>query len=129
MTDPLSRLVADETEVNRELLAKALENKVRIDPKAGAVTFKPGVRDQIGAKGTVITILLARKALSLLSGEFSEGLAPRDLEELVGIRGNTLRPILKRLTDAGLVVRRGGHYLIPNYALDDVANEIRKEAQ
>lgn len=126
-SDPLMRLVVNQIGVNRELLATILEDKVRLDPKAGVFSFKPDVRVRLGNRRTVITALLAQKALHLLAGENSECLMPRVLETLTGIRGNTLRPILKQLTDAGLVVRYSKGYTVPGAVIEDVARELTEE--
>lgn len=124
--DPLARLVVDETEVNRELLARLLEDKVRLDPSRGTFTLLHGVRDSISARGLVVTGLLAQHALHLLNERHMAGLAPREIEARTGIQGGTLRPILKRLADRGLVRKNDdtGVYTIPGYALEDVAKEF-----
>ena len=126
--DPLMRLVVDQVEVNREVLATILEGKVRLDPTTGVFSFKPQVRARLGNRKTVLTAVLARKALHLLSGEINERVMPRDLEGLTGIRGNTLRPILKQLTDSGIVVRHSDGYSVPDAVMEDVARELTEEA-
>ncbi len=127
-TDPLARLVVDQTEANRELLARILEDKVRLDPAAKEFSFRHQVRARLGTKKTVLTALLTRKALHLLSADVPEAVTPRDLVVMTGIRGNTLRPVLKQLADRGIAVRRDGGYFIPNYALEDVARDLSVEA-
>lgn len=123
--DPLSRLVANQAEVNRELVAELLADKVTIDPDDGSFAFKHRVRKQLGNTNVVLTALLAQKALVLLGAEADETLKPRDLEDRTGIRGGTLRPVLKRLSDEGTISRTSTGYTIPNHALEDVADVLR----
>src|SRR6266568_158949 len=93
--DPLSRLVVDEAAVNRELLASVLETKIRLDLGAGSFSFLPGIRERMNTRHQVLIALLAQKALHLLNAKFNEGLRPQEIEFVTGIKGGTLRPILK----------------------------------
>ncbi len=122
--DPLARLVVDDADVDRELLASALEDRVRLDLQRGAFSFLPGVRDRLSARALVATALLAQYALHLLDDRYVAGLAPRDLEERTGVHGGTLRPILKRLADRRLIRKDGEVYAVPGYALEQVAREF-----
>ena len=128
ITDPLARLVADESEMNREVLASVLADKVRLDLGRGSFTFLQGVRARLGGRGLVVTALLAQQALHLLQDRHPAGLAPRELEFTTGIPGGTLRPILKRLADRGLARKdETGVYTVPGYVLEDVAREFNEE--
>src|SRR5690554_2878862 len=104
-SDPLNRLVVDTAEVNRELLASLLEDKVVIDPGKGTFSFRFGVRERLGNQGVVIAALLAQKALILMGASVAEPMMPRELEATTGIKGGTLRPILKKLADARVISR------------------------
>src|SRR5690606_449181 len=79
-SDPLNRLVVDTAEVNRELLASLLEDKVVIDPGKGTFSFRFGVRERLGNQGVVIAALLAQKALILMGASVAEPMMPRELE-------------------------------------------------
>lgn len=125
--DPLSRLVVNQAEVDRELLAQVLADKVTIDPDAGTFAFKHRVRKQLGKSNTVLTALLAQKALVLLGAELAEPLQPRDLEASTGIRGGTLRPILKKLNDEAIISRKSNGYLVPNHCLEAVTDLLSEQ--
>lgn len=125
--DPLSKLVVDQAEVNRELLAELLTDKVAIDPAAGTFDFKHRVRKQLSKPNVVLAALLAQKALVLLGTEVSEPLKPRDLETSTGIRGGTLRPILKKLSDEGIISRESSGYLVPNHSLEAVTDLLSEQ--
>lgn len=127
--DPLARLVVDEAEINRELLATVLEDKVRLDLRTGTFAFLPGTRDETSARGLVVTALLAQQALHLLDQRHPAGLSPREIEDSAGIQGGTIRPILKRLADRRLIRKsdENGVYTVPGYALEDIAREFASE--
>lgn len=120
--DPLSRLVVDEAAVNRELLARVLENRIRLDMKAGAFSFLPGVRERMNTRHQVLIALLAQKAMHLLNAKLQEGLRPQEIEFLTGVKGGTLRPVLKILVEKRLVRPESDKsYTVPGYAVEDAA--------
>jgi hypothetical protein len=125
-TDPLARLVVDQVEVDRELLASILADLVRVDPARGTFAFQHQARRNLGSKKTVIVALLARKALCLLGASIPEALLPKDIEALTGIKGNSLRPLIKQLADSGIIQRVDDGYVVPNFAIEDVAREIKR---
>jgi hypothetical protein len=119
-TNPLERLVVDEAAVDLELLASTLEDKVRIDLKQGGFAFLQGVRARLSNRQQVITTLLAWKALHLLDEQYPEGLRPQEIENVTGVRGGTLRPILKVLSDRRIIRQDANKaYYIPGYAIED----------
>jgi hypothetical protein len=124
--DPLARLIVDQAQANRELLAKTLDGVIGVDPTAKKLVFAPHVRARFTARAVVVATLLGRKALSLLADSFVEGAAPKELEEELGIAGGTLRPVVKRLADDGLVVRSGRTYRIPNHLIEEAGRELQQ---
>lgn len=125
--DPLSKLVVNQAEVDRELLAELLTDKVAIDPGTGTFTFKHRVRKQLSKRNIVLAALLAQKALILLGAEVAEPLKPRELEPSTGIQGGTLRPILKKLTEEGIISRKSDGYFVPNHSLEAVADLLSEQ--
>lgn len=97
-----------------------------IDTNDATFTFKRNVRKQLNGTRVVVTALLAQKALVLLGAETTEALQPRELEALTGIRGGTLRPILKKLSDDGIVSRKADGYVLPNAALEDIEDLLNE---
>jgi hypothetical protein len=122
--DPLQELFADNQAANKDVLAEVLRDRVKLD-KSGTFSFRPGVRASLGGSRTVLVAILARKALALTIDGFSEAVTPKNLEQLSGVRGGSLRPILKRFAARGLLLRQGGAYVVPNFALEDAASELR----
>jgi hypothetical protein len=127
--DPLQALVVNAREISRDTLAELLRGKVWLDPDAGTVHLVPEARTKLGAREAVLLALLGRKALSLLTeGRVADAMPPKDLAEATALKGNTVRPLLMRLTEEGMIVRRGKGYAVHNAALHLVAGAItRKE--
>lgn len=120
--DPLARLMIDEAAVNRELLASVLEDKIRLDIDQGAFSFRQGIRQRLTSRQQVIVALLSQKALHLLAEKYPEAMRPQEIEAVTGIKGNTLRPVLRLLAERRLV-RQDAYkaYYVPGYAIEDAA--------
>lgn len=127
MSDPLARLVVDEHEVNRELLASVLAPLMTLDPTRGSFAFRIGVRDGLQHSEVILAALLARKALVLLDADVVEPVQPKELEDLTGIKGGSLRPALRRLSHEGVVRKVEGGYTVPSHSLADIANLLPSE--
>lgn len=120
--DPLSRLVVNDAGINRELLAITLEKRIRLDLGNGTFSFLNGARSQLNSRKQVLVALLAQKALHLLKAEFSEGLRPQEIERVTGIKGGTLRPVLKMLVERQMLRNdQTAGYIVPGYAVEDTA--------
>ena len=63
--DPLGRLFGETITINRDRLANVLAERVWLDRESRSVHFKHAVRDELGKTKTVITALLAQRALAL----------------------------------------------------------------
>lgn len=129
--DPLVRLVVDGAQVNRELLASALQDKVRIDLARGTFSLQLGMRGRLSNKQLTLVVLLAQKALHLLAGQYADGLRPAAIEAVTGMKGGTLRPILKSLADGGVIQQNEDKaYVVAPYALEEATqllNDQRRE--
>jgi len=122
--DPLRALVVDAQRFNREKLAEVLKGRVWLDLQTASVHLAPEARPSLSSVKAVLLALLGQKALSLLDEKLSEAMSPKVLEEVTGLVGNTVRPVLKKLREEGLVVRREQGYAIHNPALHLVVGAI-----
>ncbi len=122
--DPLQALVVDTRQVSREALASILKDKVMLDLQTASVHLVPEARAQIGPRQAVLLALLGRKALSLLKANEVDAISPKDLAEITGVKGNTVRPLLIRLVEEGLLVRRAEGYAVHNAAIHLAAGAI-----
>jgi len=119
--DPLMALVVDTKQINREKLAEMLKGKVLLDLRSDTFLLQPEARARSSARQAVLLSLLAEKALSLLKENLPDALSPTKLVAVTGLKGNTVRPVLKRLSDEGLIIRVPEGYTIHGSALARVA--------
>ena len=122
--DPLQALVVDTQQISRDRLAELLQGKVWLDLQTASVHLVPEARTKMGARPAVLLALLGKKALSLLKGDEVDAMSPKDLAEVTGLKGNTVRPLLMRLGEEGYVIRRAKGYAVHNAALHLVAGAI-----
>jgi hypothetical protein len=126
--DPLSRLVFDDADMDRQVLAGLLDGRVRLDLKRGVFGFEHGSRDGMSKRQLVLVTLLAQTALHLLSGQYPAGLKPHEVETLTGIPGNTLRPILKVLAGRNITRRDpSGAHFVAAYGLENASRFLNEE--
>ena len=119
--DPLMALVVDTKQINREKLAEMLKGKVLLDLRSDTFLLQPEAKARSSARQAVLLSLLAEKALSLLKDTLPDSLSPKELEGVTGLKGNTIRPILGRLSKEGLIIRVQEGYTIHGSALARVA--------
>ena len=122
MTDPLDVLLVDAQDVDRELLASVLGRWLRISSETGEIIPRKGW-SALDARRRALLFLLARKTAVLKKvAAGPEGAGAKVVEAGTGVKGGTMRRVLRELLDERLVAqdeRRG--YYVPSYALEDVA--------
>ena len=85
------------------------------------------MRDRLNSRHQVLIALLAQKALHLLSGDYPEGLRPQEIEIATGVKGGTLRPILRVLTERRLIRQDPSKlYVVPAYAIEDAGRFLNE---
>ncbi len=116
----LQSLLINEDELDKDLLEEILKPYVRLGQDSGGVRFTP-LATKLSIKEKVLLFLLGRKTAALLGIKgCMEVASPKEIEEGLGISGSSLRPTLRRLFDAGLVVGQKGTYWVPAYLLGDI---------
>jgi hypothetical protein len=123
--DPLRRLVRTEEELlDKELLTRALEGLVFIDPERQRVTLTREAR-ALTARKLLLVYLLGRKALAtVVGGEVVEAATPKEIEEVTGLSGGTVRPNLRTLYADKIVDTGDNGYSVPSYRLPEAARLI-----
>jgi len=122
--DPLRALVVDAQRFNREKLAEVLSGRVWLDLQTASIHLAPEGRPSLSSVKAVLLALLGQKALSLLDEKVSDAMPPKVLEEVTSLKGNTLRPLLKRMREEGLIVKREQGYAVHNPAFHLVVGAI-----
>jgi hypothetical protein len=117
-TDPLQELVVDAHELSRSEVAQLLRGRVGLDPNRGRMVFQA---DDLGAKERIELALVGQRALNLLREELASGLSPQEVSDVTGVIGGTVRPILKRLSDRGWIIKDDeGRYVVTSVGLQRV---------
>lgn len=119
MEDPLAKLLVSGKELDRQLVATVLNNRVRIDRDNGDVTLV-GDALQLPKRTQILLYLLARKAARALDVIPQESISPKELENKIGMTGGSLRGMLATLRKERLVDGAGRRYTIPNYAVEKI---------
>jgi len=121
----LKDLLIDESKIDEGLLEKILSPFVRIGKEKGTVRFTTGAV-KLGIKEKVVLFLVAQKTKKLLGFKgIEEKTSPRQIEKELGVKGSSLRPILKRLREAGLIRSHRGNYLVENHTLPEIEKLFR----
>lgn len=120
--DVYERLLDDE-DFDRELLVNTIEPYVKIGRNSKDVIFRDRF-EELTNKEKIIIYLLAKKGLEDLTG--SDHLEfPQTIASSTNVNSNTVRTILNRLKKDDLVKKRsGGNYEVPNYRVEEVAEEV-----
>jgi hypothetical protein len=128
MSDPLERLVVRPEELNRDLLARVLEKRLRIDAESGGIVPGQGWA-KLSPRRRILLYFLGRKAATAL-GILREGepALPKVVEGGTGVKAGTVRRSLRELLDEGLLAqdaKRG--YYVPPYALEQVTALVKEQ--
>lgn len=103
-------LVVSKTDIGEELVESLLIGRVRLIEESSEVQLSPGTRGLPSAT-RILLYLCGKKAWSLLRNkELTTPIV--ELSNNLGIKGNTLRPTLKRLRDSRLIESKSGQYCI-----------------
>lgn len=106
----LQDLVISQTKISEELIEHLLKGKIQLIEENNEVHLLPSTKNYSNPI-RVLLYLCGKKAWSLLKNE--EVLTPIvELSNNLGIKGNTLRPILKSLRDDRLVESKSGQYYV-----------------
>lgn len=123
----LEDLIIDHKQISKELVEKVLKGRVElIKDSQGVLVTKSG--NSLSSKIKVLLLLCGKKAWSLLTSE--EVLTSiEEIEKNVGIKGNTLRPLLKDLKDLYMVESEKGKYKILPKGIFELENEFEHKLE
>jgi hypothetical protein len=122
--DPLENLLLDAEEVDRTLLARALQGVLGIDKVTGKIIFQPGF-NKLTARQKVIGYLLGKKVSKLLGKVEAEITLPKDIMEETGIPKGTINPNLRELFDERLISQtKEGEYYINSHQIHSCVSEL-----
>jgi len=119
MTDEsgLEKLLAEVSEINKNLLGEVLAPYVKIGKETGLPIFTPEYA-RLSNSGKIIVYLLARKAASILRLlNVPEPVTPKEISKATGVAYDSVKPTLSSLARSRIVTREGGQYSFPNHLL------------
>lgn len=125
MTNQLDDLFVSGQEVDQELIAKILAPFLRIDKDS--CTIVPTERWlKLHNELKIILFLVARKAMKLRGLPIdNEGASPAEIEKETGLKGGSIRPILRGLFEDKTINRtEDARYFVPNYSLTKIKTMI-----
>jgi len=126
----LNDLVVTNKEISENLIEKVLKGKIELLREGNKVILtREGLRYPNKLK--VLLFLAGGKAWELLD-KVSLSFSPGEMEKTIGIPGNSLRPILKELSDNYLASSDEGKYQIPAkgiYELEKLLDSATKVDQ
>jgi hypothetical protein len=126
MPKRLEDLLTDESDYDREGLAAALIDVVRIGHGGELLPAAGWTRLSQGSK--VLIALLASKAGAALGVRSPEGLTGSEVEALTQVPGGTVRPQLRQLAEEHLAQQAGdGRYFIPAMSVPRALSRVAKE--
>jgi hypothetical protein len=128
MPDPLEKLLVRAEDLNRDLLARVLQGRVRIDADTGRVLPGRGWA-KLTARRRILLYLLARKAATALGVPAGgEAAAAKVVEDETGVKAGTVRRNLRELLDEGALAQDAKRrYYVPPYALEHVSALVAEE--
>ncbi|MFC7044614.1 hypothetical protein ACFQH6_03560 [Halobacteriaceae archaeon GCM10025711] len=131
MTDesenPLERLHVDADQINRELLADALEGVIGIDEDSGEAKHLAGYTDLDNIEKFVARLLYRVAAVDLGHFEDDEvGAESGAFGDVVGVDDSTIRQYVGKLDFVENESERGGYY-IPGYSLEAAVEFLQQE--
>lgn len=123
----LKDLVADHSKLTEAAIEEIVRDYVRYDPGTYEVVLTPAGR-ALSNDAKVLVLLVAISGWQFVVDEVrSVDTKPAAMEQMTGISGGTLRPTLKKLKDAYLVVSTSDGYAVRVANLDAISRAIAGE--
>lgn len=127
VNDPLSQLVIDADELDRQKLTELLNGYCVIakDGQIRAITNFPS----LDTTSKIVAILLAQKAVNALGFSDTDQISPKQIELISGLPGSTVRGKLGGLREQRVVESINGKYSIPNHSILHIALNTEERSE
>lgn len=119
----LKDLVSDKSSVNEETIEKILKGRVRYDPMGHEIILTKEGRS-LAAVNRALLVVVANEGWVYVDESETTGLKPKQISDITGIKGGTLRPALRDLADENLVHSDSGAYRIVAGNLNEIEDRL-----
>lgn len=131
--DPLDDLFLDHAEpVDKAQVAQILRPYVRLLADTKEVVPNTSWED-LNLQLKILVYMVGLKALKLRGAltETDEKLTPSDIEQMTGLKGNSIRPTLSKLVDSRLIRidKESNRYFLPDFSVSRIAKLMSKEGE
>lgn len=120
----LKDLAASAASVNEETIESIVGNYVRYDLDDMKIVLTPE-GSRLSNKHKVLVYLVANEGWVYLDkSDFRVTTAPKELENPLGIKGGSLRPVLRALESDNLLKKSGSEYRVLTANLSKIVDEL-----
>ena len=120
----LKDLVSSRSEVHEDDIEAIINDYVRYDADVRDLILTSNA-SQLSNKAKILVVLVANEGWIYIDDDYSvSGIPPKKLEEIIGIAGGTLRPILGNLKKQRLVSSSNEGYRIVSPNLSGIKEQV-----